>query len=160
MDDQTTVQQLMRLLYMFQKENGAMMNVRPKHMKHRDVMILEAILRMHPDGSPVKMSDISDYFQVTPAAVSQVVRSFEEKGWIERVTPADDRRRAYVQVTAAARQHMKECMTHMQENLQSFILLLGEEDARALVRILEKAIAFYQTHHGASTSNKEGDRTC
>ncbi|MFR9256350.1 MAG: hypothetical protein ACLVJ6_13095 [Merdibacter sp.] len=36
----------------------------------------------------------------------------------------------------------------MQENLQMFITLLGEEDARALVRILEKAIAFYQQHHG------------
>ncbi|MFR9256351.1 MAG: hypothetical protein ACLVJ6_13100 [Merdibacter sp.] len=42
-----------------------MMTVRPKHMKHRDVMILEGILRMHPDGSPVKMSDISEYFKVT-----------------------------------------------------------------------------------------------
>ena len=49
MEDQTIVQQLMVLFYMFQKENGAMMTVRPKHMKHRDVMILEGILRMHPD---------------------------------------------------------------------------------------------------------------
>ena len=41
-----------------------------------------------------------------------------------------------------------------------FITLLGEEDARALVRILEKAIAFYQQHHGPTTSKEEGDRTC
>ena len=160
MEDQTIVQQLMVLFYMFQKENGAMMTVRPKHMKHRDVMILEGIMRMHPDGSPVKMSDISEYFKVTPAAVSQVVRVFEEKGWVKRVTPAHDRRRAYIQVTDTARQYMKECMTHMQENLQMFITLLGEEDARALVRILEKAIAFYQQHHGPTTSKEEGDRTC
>ena len=62
--------------------------------------------------------------------------------------------------TDTERQYMKECMTHMQENLQMFITLLGEEDARALVRILEKAIAFYQQHHGPTTSKEEGDRTC
>ena len=136
------------------------MSACPRRSKHRDVRVLEGVLRLHPDGSTVKMGQSSEYLKVTRAAVSQVVRVLEEKGWVERVTPAHDRRRAYIQVTDTARQYMKECMMHMQENLQMFITLLGEEDARALVRILEKAIAFYQQHHGPTTSKEEGDRTC
>ena len=154
------VQELTYLFYLFQKENGPMMNPRPKKMKYREYMILAGILRMHPDGSPVKMSDISAYFKVTPAAVSQGIRNFERKGWVKRIRPEHDRRTIYIQVSEEARQHMQECAAHMQKNLQSFITLLGEEDAQALVRILEKSIYFFREHHRCEMNEEEGDRTC
>ncbi len=160
MDDQEIMRELMKLFYMFPKENGPMMNVCHKQMRKRDVMILESILHMHPDGSPVKMSDLSDYFKVTPAAISQMIRSFEEKGWVQRVKPPHDRRTTCIQVSEQAKEHLRESLLLMQEHLRAFISLLGEEDARALVRILEKAIVFYQAQHGQDTPKKEGDRTC
>ena len=154
------VQELTYLFYLFQKENGAMMNPRPKKMKYREYMILAGILRMHPDGSPVKMSDISAYFKVTPAAVSQGIRNFERKGWVKRIRPEHDRRTIYIQVSEDGRQHMHDRRAHMQKNLQSFITLLGEEDAQALVRILEKSIYFFREHHRCEMNEEEGDRTC
>ena len=79
---------------------------------------------------------------MTPAAVSQTIRIFEQKGWVERVRPAHDRRTVYIRVSDEGRNHMGECLEQMQQNLQSFITLLGEEDAAAMVRILRKAIDF------------------
>ena len=60
MNEQKVVQEILYMLYLFQKENGTMLKARPKpeEMNHREVMVLQAICRMHPDGTPVKMSDL------------------------------------------------------------------------------------------------------
>ena len=89
MNEQKVVQEILYMLYLFQKENGTMLKARPKpeEMNHREIMVLQAICRMHPDGTPVKMSDLSAFFQVTPAAVSQTIRAFERKEWVERGRP-------------------------------------------------------------------------
>ena len=116
--------------------------------------------RMHPDGTPVKMSDLSAFFRVTPAAVSQTIRAFERKEWVERVRPEHDRRTVYIRVSEKARAHMQECMDQMQSNLQSFVAQLGEEDAAAMVRILKKAIDFYRDHHDREQTKLEGESEC
>ena len=101
MNEQKVVQEILYMLYLFQKENGTMLKARPKpeEMNHREIMVLQAICRMHPDGTPVKMSDLSAFFQVTPAAVSQTIRAFERKEWVERVRPEHDRRTVYIRVS-------------------------------------------------------------
>ena len=85
---------------------------------------------------PVKMSDISHYLDITPAAVSQSVRDFEKKGWVKRVTTENDRRSVYVNITADAVQLLKRYEAHLKENLKTFITTLGPEDAQAFVRIV------------------------
>lgn len=163
MDEQSEkkiIQEIFHLLYLFQKENGMLLNPQPKDLSHRDLMILDAILRMHPDGSPVKMSDISAYFQITPAAVSQGIRSFERKGLVERIRPCHDRRSVYVQVSEKAKEQMRQSAAAMRKNLQAFIQLLGEEDAQALIRILEKTLAFYRERHAKHPSKEEGTTLC
>ena len=132
MNEQKVVQEILYMLYLFQKENGTMLKARPKpeEMNHREIMVLQAICRMHPDGTPVKMSDLSAFFQVTPAAVSQTIRAFERKEWVERVRPEHDRRTVYIRVSEKARAHMQECMDQMQSNLQSFVAQLGEGGCR------------------------------
>lgn len=160
MNEQKVVQEILYMLYLFQKENGTMLKARPKQMNHREVMVLHAICRMHQSGEPVKMSDLSAYFKVTPAAVSQTIRIFEQKGWVERVRPAHDRRTVYIRVSDEGQNHMGECLEQMQQNLQSFITLLGEEDAVAMVRILRKAIDFYRSHHDSEMKEQEGESEC
>ena len=162
MNEQKVVQEILYMLYLFQKEKGTMLKARPKpeEMNHREIMVLQAICRMHPDGTPVKMSDLSAFFRVTPAAVSQTIRAFERKEWVERVRPEHDRRTVYIRVSEKARAHMQECMDQMQSNLQSFVAQLGEEDAAAMVRILKKAIDFYRDHHDREQTKLEGESEC
>lgn len=155
MDEKEIIQQLLTLFYLFQKRNKQVHN----GMKFRDLMILHSILQCQQKGTPLKMNDISGHFKVTPAAVSQVIKTFEEKGWVERVTPVHDRRSTYLQATEEAQVQMKYCYQQVQENLQSFLVALGEEDAQALVRILEKAIAYYQEREISHTT-KKGEQAC
>ena len=60
---------------------------------------------------------------------------------MDRILLDTDRRSVYIQVSEDARRMMKNCEAFMTERLVEFIEELGEEDANALVRILEKALA-------------------
>ena len=140
MDEMDIVRKVTHLVYMFRKNNFWEQKDRPQ-MKHRDIMMLDAIMRLN-DGDLVKMSELSDYFQITPAAISQIIKQFEKKGWVERVVLDTDRRSVYIQVSDIGKQMMKSCEVFITKNLVKFIEELGEEDAHAFVRILEKGLAF------------------
>ena len=140
MDEMEIVRRLTHLFYMFRKENASSFDDHPR-IRHKDIMMLDAILSIN-SGDLVKMSDISSYLQVTPAAVSQFIKGYEKKGWVERVVLETDRRSVYIKVSDEARQVMKSCEKHMTESLYQFIEALGEEDAEAFLRIMEKAVAF------------------
>lgn len=140
MDEMEIVRRLTHLFYMFRKENASSFDDHPR-IRHKDIMMLDAILSIN-SGELVKMSDISSYLQVTPAAVSQFIKGYEKKGWVERVVLETDRRSVYIKVSDEARHVMKSCEKHMTESLYQFIEALGEEDAEAFLRIMEKAVAF------------------
>ena len=142
MDEMDIVRKVTHLFYMFRRDNLLKKDDHPK-MKHRDIMVLDAIMKLN-DGNLVKMSELSDYFQVTPAAISQIIKQFEKKGWVDRILLDTDRRSVYIQVSEDARRMMKNCEAFMTERLVEFIEELGEEDANAFVCILEKALAYSQ----------------
>lgn len=160
MNEMEIVRKIMQMFYLFRQENGMLMEHKEPLMSHRDIMMLDAIMRMDPDGEMVKMNEISRYFHITPAAVSQGIKAFEKKGWVERIHLEGDRRSVYIRVTKEAKDHMKKCAQQMSENLAAFISLLGEEDAQALVRILEKGILFAKKHRSCSRKEERGDEAC
>lgn len=140
MNEIDIVQKLTHLFYVLRKEN-LWKSDEDHNMGHRDIMILYAIMKIN-DGDLVKMSDVSTHFHITPAAVSQVIKKFEKKKWIERVLLDNDRRSVYIKVSDDAKDRMHHCETNMKEKLLKFIDSLGEEDTKALIRILEKSILF------------------
>lgn len=132
------VRRLTQLFYMFRHDS-----LRVKEdleMNSRDFMMLDMIKKFQEDSGMVKMNEISTYFHVTPAAISQIIRSFENKGWVKRVLLENDRRSVYIKVSDSAIQEIKEREALMLSKLLSFIETLGKEDSEAMVRILEKAI--------------------
>lgn len=142
MDEMEIVRKITHLFYMFRKEN-LFLKDRRDEMKYRDIMVLDAVMKLN-DGNLVKMNDLSEYFNVTPAAVSQLIKQFEKKGWIERVELSNDRRSVYLKVTDEASEMIKKSESCMKRHLVEFIEELGEQDAAAFVRILEKAFAYTQ----------------
>ena len=151
MDEMEVVRRLTHLFYMFRKENDHGFDNHPK-IRHRDFMMLDAILAIK-QGDLVKMSDISTYLQVTPAAVSQFIKKYEKKGWVERVVLEADRRSVYIKVSDEAKAAIKACERDVTDTLCAFIRDLGEEDAEAFVRIMEKAYEF-------STKRKKEKGAC
>lgn len=102
---------------------------------HKDMMFLHWLIKHE---KPVKMNAIADFFHVTPAAVSQQIKEYEKKGWIERYTLENDRRSVYLKVSELAKMKLKACEEEMNENVIHFLEYLGEKDCDALLRILEK----------------------
>ena len=142
MNEMDIVRKITQLFYAFRKDNFLNNERKSKFkLKHRDIMILDAIMRIN-HGDLIKMSDLSDYFAVTPAAISQIIKQFEKEGWIERIHLESDRRSVYIRVNDEAQQMLKNCEDFMTKHLVDFIEYLGEEDANALVRIIEKAFTY------------------
>lgn len=144
MDEMEIVRKISHLFYAMRKDNLGFPHTGKPKMGHRDIMMLDTILRMNQTGDLVKMSDLSAYFNVTPAAVSQMIKTCEQKKWVERILLENDRRSVYIKVTDEAKSIIQGCERHMTDKLIAFIEVLGEEDAEALVRILEKAVQFSQ----------------
>ncbi|MEG0709025.1 MAG: MarR family transcriptional regulator [Longicatena sp.] len=143
MDEMEIARKITHLFYTMRKES--LMKPSNNHkIGHRDIMMLDAIMRINAEGDLVKMSDISTYFNVTPAAISQMIKTFENKNWVERILLENDRRSVYIKVTKEAKEMINGCEKHMSDKLLLFIEELGAEDAQAFIRILEKASIFYK----------------
>ncbi|NBK96558.1 MAG: MarR family transcriptional regulator [Erysipelotrichia bacterium] len=142
MDAKKLAIQLREMMYFFGK-NQVLKPKRVPCIKHHDMMFLTAIARLEKqqDGF-VKMSDISNFFKISPPATSQAIRKFEKANYVERVRLDHDRRSVYITLTSKVKQEMAEAEAQLNENLVSLIHYLGEEDAKELIRIMQKASHF------------------
>lgn len=140
MTDIEKAKELTHLFYVLSKQHNRTCH-HEQHMKRRDIMALgmvQSMIAKQEDGL-VKMSEISEMFRVTPAAVSQMVREYEKKGWLERVVLDSDRRSVYLKVTEEAIALIHKNEEEAMQSITDFIRYLGDEDSDALLRILKKA---------------------
>lgn len=150
MSDFEKAKRLEHLFFIMRRDHMPSEHV-PQEFRLRDMMVLDMIQQAtaHQPEGLVKMSDLSMYFHITPAATSQMVREYERKGWIERVISDRDRRNVYLKVTERAVELLKQNEERLMQGMVDFIHYLGEEDSDALIRILEKAKAYGPIiHHG------------
>lgn len=108
-----------------------------------DMMFLKAIIQLsNQSKGMVKMSDVSNYFNISAPAMTQQVRRFEKMNFIERVQQEHDRRSVYLRLTAHALEKINETEAVLNQDLIDFITYLGEEDSKELIRIMKKASQF------------------
>lgn len=143
MSDIEKAKRLTHLFYVMQHQHKHEAP-REDHIRRRDIMTLEAIqyILKQEDETLIKMSKVSECFNITPAAVSQMIRDYERRGWIERVVLDTDRRSVYLKVSDDAAKLIKENEEACMEDTVAFIEYLGKADSEAFIRILEKAAAY------------------
>lgn len=157
MDEMEIVRRLYHIFYSMRKESIHLDQHKEHHaIRSRDLMLLDTIVQ---SNNMMKMSDISTYFNVTPAAVSQMIRILEKKKWVERIVLDQDRRSVYIKVSELGMELIEENEQHVTEKIVEFIEILGEEDGEALIRILEKSRAFFKQMKEEKTC-KKGDTIC
>ena len=103
----------------------------------------------------------------TPGAVSQTLKSLEEKGLIVRRRGEGDSRSVTISLTDAGHEFEKEGRRLHDERFMHMLEFLGEDDAREFVRIVNRMLEFEESHpwKDAATSNaprseKEGGEPC
>ncbi len=99
----------------------------------------------------------------TPGAVSQTLKSLEEKGLIMRRRGEGDSRSVTISLTDAGHELEKEGRRLHDERFMHMLEFLGEDDAREFVRIVNRMLEFEESHPWKRASGGmryEGERAC
>ncbi|HIR58151.1 MAG TPA: winged helix DNA-binding protein [Candidatus Gallacutalibacter pullicola] len=116
-----------------------------------EVVMLHHIKGLQDDmataGQGVKISALSGRAGMSMPAVSQMMRSMEGKGLVERRMAHADRRVVYVSLTEKGEKIEAETSQYMTQILESVVKEFGEENTRQLILLFRKLHGVLQTLH-------------
>ena len=107
-----------------------------------EMYAIMAVSRLEGEGRKVRPGDIAKCGQATPSAVSQTLKSLEEKGLITRQRDKGDSRAVTVHLTKEGRAFSARGRELHEQMIDGVLTYLGPEDAEHLVRIVERLADF------------------
>ena len=114
----------------------------PKGITPAEMYAIMAVSRLESEGRKVRSGDIAKCGQATPSAVSQTLKSLEEKGLITRQRDKGDSRAVTVHLTEDGRAFSARGRELHEQMIDGVLTYLGPEDAEHLVRIVERLADF------------------
>ena len=97
-----------------------------------------AIARLEQQGASVRSGEVAKCSHSTPSAMSQVLKSLEEKGFITRQRSAGDCRGVTVHLTERGWELETRHRRMHDRRLDEALAYLGQDDAREFVRIVKR----------------------
>ncbi len=116
----------------------------------RTIMAVDEMVRRHGEARPNR---VAEFVRTTPSALSQTLRSLEDKNLIERRRLGGDYRGVTVSLTQDGERLAQEGRRLRDEYIDRAIAHVGEEDMRHLVRILGKMAEFREQHSGLEAAS-------
>ena len=114
-----------------------------KEIKQSEFLLLFALKHaMNPADRGVKISDLSVKMQITPAAITHMVNSLEDSGYLERLADATDRRVVLIRLTPEGEKLLARMRLEYMEHLQGLVGHLGEQDSKHFIRLLSTAFKY------------------
>ena len=92
-------------------------------------------------GQTVNPSHISDDLHISRARTANILRALREKGRISMEIDDEDRRKMHVEATPEGRAYYEEKLSFIAHYFDVYIDVIGEDDIRELIRLLEKTVA-------------------
>ena len=126
-----------------------------------NALMMLSIIEAH--GEVVRPGMLAACSHATPGAVSQTLKSLEEKGLIVRRRGEGDSRSVTISLTNAGREFEKEGRRLHDERFMHMLEFLGEDDAREFVRIVNRMLEFEESHPWKRASGGMrcgGERAC
>lgn len=114
----------------------------PKGITPAEMYAIMAVSRLEGEGGKVRPGDIAKCGQATPSAVSQTLKSLEEKGLITRQRDKGDSRAVTVHLTKEGRAFSARGRELHEQMIDGVLTYLGSEDAEHFVRIMERLADF------------------
>lgn len=114
----------------------------PKGITSAEMYAIMAVSRLEGEGRKVRSGDIAKCGQATPSAVSQTLKSLEEKGLITRQRDKGDSRAVTVHLTEDGRAFSARGRELHEQMIDEVFTYLGPEDAEHLVHIVERLVDF------------------
>jgi len=152
MDSKNVLTLLGDLLDLFRKELKNELKDLPP-LRQKDFQVLEYIWTANPEHS-VRMSDLTQFMEVSTAATSKLINSYEMQEIAQRVLSTEDRRGGscynnptpflqkanFVQIHPTLLKKIEKKMDDLNDRTAALLEYLGPEDAEALERILKKTV--------------------
>ena len=133
-------QELAGLLIQFKRLSSQ--NFAGQAIRQSEFQLLVTLLAA--DAKDVKVSDLSAQLQITPPAVTHIINSLEDGGYVERLADATDRRLVLVKLTERGKHVIAAVREKFLETLKDLLGVLGERDSQEFLRLLAAAVAYFK----------------
>lgn len=135
----------------------------PPGITRGEINALMMLSIMEARGEVVRPGMLAACSHATPGAVSQTLKSLEEKGLIVRRRGEGDSRSVTISLTDTGHEFEKEGRRLHDERFMHMLEFLGEDDAREFVRIVNRMLEFEESHPWKRASGGMrcgGERAC
>ena len=94
------------------------------------------------EGGKVMASKLSQKLEVSNAASTQIIDQLVALGWVVRVSDTVDKRITWIELTELGQNELNQACTAMEHFIEGLMNYMGEEDAAALERIMDKLLDY------------------
>lgn len=116
-----------------------------KNMPNREFMFLKTINHLKNNeenknysSKGIKASDLSKFLLITKPAISKLINTLEEKGFVERITDKSDRRVVYINITEEGEKILAKETEMFEEFTHKIVEKMGEEDTNEMIRLFKR----------------------
>lgn len=95
------------------------------------------------DSPGIKVSEISNFLNVTSPSVTQLVNSLEAQGLVERSVDTEDRRVVRVRLTEKGERILEKAASAFHTLFEGLVEYLGEENTNHLAELLSKVLTYF-----------------
>ncbi len=113
----------------------------PKGVTSSYIHYLDTIQTLEQQGIQVKISDISDTLQIPRPGVTRTVKEMESKGYLKKLSSAEDGRITYISITEAGKELSHIYNEAYFNSLAPYMDAISESDAECMIQTIE---TFYQ----------------
>ncbi len=117
---------------------------------------LFTLARIDHSCDGVTVAEIQNGLHVTKPAVSQILSSLENKGYITRQIDPSDKRKFIFELTQSGRELSEKMKLHHNSMLDEIITRFGEDKTNQLIDLFEEMIEIWEQVKNERTS-QEGD---
>ncbi|MEZ2658536.1 MarR family winged helix-turn-helix transcriptional regulator [Aneurinibacillus aneurinilyticus] len=138
----STAQKLLKSFIQFKKaewHKRSIMGYKPSEIK-----VLFCIRKeKKPDCTEMKVSEISKLLHVTSPTVTQLIKSLEADGLVERKPDLTDRRVVWIALTEKGEEVTRKAEAALLDSFNGLIEYLGEEQSNQLADLLTKVFVYF-----------------
>lgn len=119
----------------------------PGNLSKPEMHTLMCVWIAYRHNKEARPSSLAKYSHVSPSAVSQTLKTLEEKGLVARVRSANDSRSVVIELTEEGRALIEEVQSIRSSYFDEMFEAIGVDDMQTLMRIMRRVLDFCASKH-------------
>lgn len=116
-------------------------------LKPKEMMLLHFLQHKKRHGSSFcTLSSIGEEFRLSPPSVTLLLNPLEKHGYLRRVRDVEDRRVVFAEISEKGTKAVRDLYESFLHNAKVMVNLLGEDDARHLIDLMNKFSTIYRNY--------------